>query len=29
MEILLEITEHLGSISLKVESTTSPKNVCH
>jgi hypothetical protein len=25
MEILLEITEHLGSVSLKVESTTSPK----
>jgi hypothetical protein len=29
MEILLEITEHLGSISLKVESTTRPKNVFH
>jgi hypothetical protein len=29
MEILLEIIEHLGSISIKVESMTSPKNVCH
>jgi hypothetical protein len=29
MEILLEITEHLGSIRLKVKSTTRPKNVFH
>jgi hypothetical protein len=28
MEILLEITENLGSISLKVESTTRPKTLC-